>query len=406
MTGHLRARRFLWTALIPVLALGLAACSHDPNSTFGAHSEVGQAQESLTHLLLVLGAIVFVVVEGVLVYVLIKYRARPGGPEPKQTHGNTTLEVTWTLIPAVILAIIAVPTVRTIFETQAKAIPSALQVEVIGHQWWWEFRYPEYGVTTANELYLPVGRTVNLQLTTKDVLHSFWVPQLVGKRDLVHADPKMANHLWFTPESSFVWNGFCAEYCGTSHSNMRFRVFTVPPAQFEAYIAHQKTGPAYTAPAPADTSKQGAAQAAAAPQPTLVSASAETNTGTWSHDSLPVWTIPATPVPAGLTVQAQEGNPARGAQLYKTGACIGCHTIQGVSPGIIGPNLTHVGSRTTIAGGMYPNDAKHLALWIKDAPAMKPGSLMPPMGKGLPHSMGAFDDQQIADIAAYILSLK
>jgi cytochrome c oxidase subunit 2 len=130
------------------------------------------------------------------------------------------------------------------------------------------------------------------------------------------------------------------------------------------------------------------------------------NTGTWPKDELPVWTVPETPIPGGLTVNAQQGDPARGGQLFKTGACIGCHTIQGVSPGIIGPNLTHVGSRTTIAAGMYPNDAKHLALWIKDAPAMKPGSLMPPMGKGLPHTMGAFDDQQIADIAAYILSLK
>jgi cytochrome c oxidase subunit 2 len=186
---------------------------------------------------------------------------------------------------------------------------------------------------------------------------------------------------------------------------MKFRVFTVPPAQFDAYIAHQKTGPAFTPPAP-DTSKQAVAQAAAAPQPQLASAAAEGNTGTWPMDKLPVWTVPETPLPAGLTLNAQAGDPARGAQLYKTGACIGCHTIQGVSPGIIGPNLTHVGSRTTIAGGMYPNDAKHLALWIKDAPAMKPGSLMPPMGKGLEHSMGAFDDQQIADIAAYILSLK
>ena len=116
--------------------------------------------------------------------------------------------------------------------------------------------------------------------------------------------------------------------------------------------------------------------------------------------------MPNTPTPAGLDVKAGAGDPARGAQLYKTAACIGCHTVQGVSPGIVGPNLTHVGSRTTIAGGMYPNDVKHLAMWIKDAPAMKPGSLMPPMGKGLPHTMGAFDDQQIADIAAYISSLK
>jgi cytochrome c oxidase subunit 2 len=408
MIGLHRARRLLSTALIPALALGLAACSsHTPNTIWGAHSETGQAESHLTKILLVLGVIVFVVVEGLLVYVLIKFRARPGGPEPKQTHGNTTLEVTWTLIPAIILAIIAVPTVRTIFQTQAKAAPNSLEIEVIGHQWWWEFRYPQYNVTTANEIYIPVGRTVNFSLRTNDVIHSFWIPQLAGKRDVVHKN--RSNYIWFTPESSYVWNGFCAEYCGSSHSNMRFRVFSVSPQDFDTWIAHQQTGPAFTgtaARAVTDTSKQAAAQAAAAPAPVSTSPVAQVNTGTWPEDKLPVWTVPATPTPAGLTISTLEGDPARGAQLYKTGACVACHTIQGVSPGVIGPNLTHVGSRTTIASGMYKNDMKHMALWIKDAPAMKPGSIMPPMGKGLPKAMGAFDDQQIADIAAYLLSLK
>lgn len=388
MTGYHRVRRVSFAALTTALAFGLAACSGFPNTIFGAHSEVGGAEDRLTYLLLFLGGLVFVLVEGLLLFVLFKFRARPGHGEPKQTHGNTTLEVTWTLIPALILAFIAVPTVRTIFQTQAKADPNALQVEVIGHQWWWEFRYPQYNVVTANELYLPVGTTVNFALKTADVLHSFWVPQLAGKRDLIS---NRTNYLWFTPESSFVWNGFCAEYCGTSHSNMRFRVFTVPRAEFEAWIAHQKTGPAFPAPAGS------AADTAAGQVP-----------ATWPREKLPAWTVPSTPIPAGLTLNAAnpEGDPVRGAALYKTGACIGCHTIQGVSPGVVGPNLTHVGSRTTIAGGLYPNDMKHLALWIKDAPAMKPGSIMPPMGKGLPNAMGAFDDQQIADIAAYLLSLK
>jgi len=403
MTVSHHPRRPLRIAVTLVLALALVACSGYPNTTIGAHSDVGREIDSLTYLLLILGGIVFVFVEGLLVYILIKFRERPGDTTPAQTHGNTTLEVTWTMLPAVILAIIAVPSVRTIFRTQAKAVPNALQVDVVGHQWWWEFRYPQYKVITANELYLPVGRTVNFSLRTDDVIHSFWIPQMSGKRDVVHKD--RPNYMWFTPESSFVWNGACAEYCGASHSNMRFKVFTVPPAQFATWIKHQQQGPVFPATAAAataaDTSKGAAATAAVA-----AAAPADTATGTWPRDKLPSWTIPETPVPANVTVAATSGDATRGAQLFKTGACIGCHTIQGVSPGIIGPNLTHVGSRTTIAGALYPNDIEHLRLWIKDARAMKPGSIMPPMGKGLPETMGTFTDQQIADLAAYISSLK
>jgi cytochrome c oxidase subunit 2 len=397
MTGSHRARRHIPAALTPVLVLALAACTGYPNTTFGAHSETGRAEEHLTYLLLALGGLVFVLVEGLLLYALVKFRARPNGPTPKQTHGNTVLEVTWTLIPAIILAIVAVPTVRTIFQTQAKAVDTALQVEVIGHQWWWEFRYPQYHIVTANELYLPVGRTVNFSLRTADVIHSFWIPQLAGKRDVVHKNKP--NYLWFTPDSIGAWNGFCAEYCGTSHSNMRFRVFTVSPQDFQSWVSHEQTGPVF--PAPADTGKAAA--------PATATLAAMQTTGTWPTAQLPVWTVPETPLPASLpfdTTTLAKADAARGAQLYKTAACIGCHTVTGVSAGIIGPNLTHVGSRTTIGAGLYPNRLRDLAMWIKDARALKPGVIMPPMGKGLPEAMGAFSDQQIADLAAYLSSLK
>ncbi|HEY7877755.1 MAG TPA: cytochrome c oxidase subunit II [Gemmatimonadaceae bacterium] len=410
MTGLHRARRFISAALTPVFVLGLAACTGLPNTIFGAHSEVGHAEDRLTYLLLILGGIVFVLIEGALIYAVVRFRARPNASTPSQTHGNTKLEVTWTLIPAVILAIIAVPSIRTIFETEATAATGALQVEVIGHQWWWEFRYPQYKIVTANELYLPVGRTANFSLRTDDVIHSFWIPQLAGKRDVVHKD--RPNWLWFTPDSIGVWNGFCAEYCGTSHSNMRFRVFTVSPDQFKAWVAHQQTGPAFAvaapAPAPADTGKKTGATPPA-PVAAVALTSADTNTATVPHADLPKWTVPETPLPAGLSFDQNaiaKADPARGAQIFKTAACIGCHTIQGVSMGIIGPNLTHVGSRTTIGAALYPNDMKHLTMWIKDARLMKPGSIMPPMAKGLPESMGMFDDQQIADLAAYLSSLK
>ena len=412
MIRDLRMRR-LTPALALLLAVGLSACnSFAPNTIFGAHSEFGHSVDVLTRRLLYMGIVVFILVETLLVIILVRYREREGNREAKQFHGNSTLEIGWTLIPAVILAFIAVPTIRTIFKTQAKAIPNALQVEVIGHQWWWEFRYPQYGVITANELYLPVGRTANFALTTKDVLHSFWVPQLNGKRDLIS---NHTNYIWFTPDSAYAWNGFCAEYCGTSHANMHFKVFTVAPSEFEAWVAHQKTnavGSALPAPAiaQADTGKAGHSPAAAAPAPTPVLNVSDTVSATFPRAKLPEWLIPKTPTPASLTFdQSVTGDAARGATIFKTAPCIACHTVRGVptAAGIIGPNLTHVGSRTTIAGGLYPNDLRHLQLWIKNAPEMKPGSLMPLFGKNEKGATpGLYTDQQIADIAAYLSSLK
>lgn len=429
MTRDLRMR-WLTPALALLLAVGLSACnSFTPNTIFGAHSEFGHSVDILTRKLLYLGIVVFILVEVLLVFILVKFRDTDGNREAKQIHGNTTLEISWTLVPAVILAFIAVPTIKTIFETQAKATPGALQVEVIGHQWWWEFRYPQYGIVTANELYLPVGRTANFALTTKDVLHSFWIPQLNGKRDLIS---NHTNYIWFTPDSAFAWNGFCAEYCGTSHANMRFKVFTVTPAQFASWAAHQKTnavGSAPPAPAiaatdsikpsgPAVSATVAATKgtttvgSATTPPPTItpVMNVSDTASSTYPRANLPSWIVPQTPTPTALTFDASaEGDVGRGAALFKTAPCIACHAIRGVptAAGIIGPNLTHVGSRTTIAGGLYPNDLAHLEKWIKNAPAMKPGSLMPLFGKAEKgDTPGVYTDQQIADLAAYLSSLK
>jgi len=183
----LSLRQTATTALTAVGLLALSGCGFTeyPNSTFNHHTDFNTAIDALFQRLLFWGTIVFVVVEAGLVYTIIKYRKRPGGPKPRPIHGNAALEITWTVIPALILVLIAIPTVRTIFQTQADAPAGALKVQVIGHQWWWEFRYPELGIVTANELYVPVGRTVEFELTTKDVLHSFWIPQMGGKRDLI-----------------------------------------------------------------------------------------------------------------------------------------------------------------------------------------------------------------------------
>jgi cytochrome c oxidase subunit 2 len=192
---------------------------------------------------------------------------------------------------------------------------------------------------------------------------------------------------------------------------MHFKVFTESVPDFEAWIAHQKTGAASpgdtTAPAAAPAPQRSAgAVSLASLSVQLPAASASEQTGIFPADKIPDYIIPNTPPPAELTFENVQGDPANGAKLFKGGQCIACHTIKGVSEfGTIGPNLTHVGSRYTIAGAMYPNDEKHLRLWIKDAPAMKPGTIMPAFGKR-PNVPGGMSDQQIADIAAYLLSLK
>jgi cytochrome c oxidase subunit 2 len=448
MAGIFRPRRMASYALLGALTLVVAGCGGEyPNSTFNHTTEFNAAIDAVFDRLMFWGTVVFVGVEAALIFTILRFRRRPGAQgEPKQVHGNTALEITWTAIPAVILVFIAIPTVRTIFTTQAKAAPDALQVEVIGHQWWWEFKYPQYGITTANELYLPSGRTVNFQLKTVDVLHSFWIPQLGGKRDLIN---NKTNYLWFTPDAalpSSAWNGACAEFCGPSHANMKFRTYTVTPAEFERWVAHQRrpavfpvamAAPAVSAaptgdglapdPAAAATvlrpasNVQGGAPGAAPtaqPAPAAVPAPepywfpAERIAKEFPH------IVPKTPLPAGLSFDESllaAGDPTRGEQLYSRSTCIGCHVIAGnrMSMGVIGPNLTHVGSRHTLAAGLYPNDARHLAYWIKSAPHLKPGSIMPTMGKGLTDpktkmvvNAGGLTDAEIADIVAYLLALK
>jgi cytochrome c oxidase subunit 2 len=451
-----RLRRLLSAALPAVLALAFTACStRYPNSVFTRYTEFNREIAWLFKILIWLGSFVFVFVEGILLYTIWRYRRRSENDRPEHVHGNTTLEILWTAIPALILAFIAVPTVRTIFRTQAKAKADALQVEVIGHQWWWEFRYPQYKITTANELYLPIGRTVNFSLRTQDVLHSFSVPQLGGKRDLIS---NHTNYLWFTPDSigEQVLNGMCAEYCGASHANMRFKAFTVSPANFESWAAHQQTPAAFGAVAPAPAGAAGgvavpAASAAEATAPTnrrqLAAGAAGRSTGpagtvpaptqaapahdmsamgaagvqqagfiAFPRDKVPAYTIPNTAIPDVRYNDALVGDPERGRVALSQGAggCVGCHMISGnpTMMGVVGPNLTHVASRMTIAGGLYPNDAKHLARWIKNARWMKPGVLMPTLGKGqydptLKTNLPAgLSDEQIADIVAYLQALK
>lgn len=424
-----RLRRLASYAAAAALLIVVSACSDShPNSTLTPHSDFGREIDYLWDRLLLLGTIVFILTEAALLYIVFRYRHRENQPHPPQTHGSTKLEITWTLIPAVILVFIAVPTVRTIVVTQAAAAPGALNIDVTGHQWWWEFRYPEYGVTTANEIYIPVGRTVNFRLRSADVIHSFWAPQLGGKRDVV---PNRTNYIWLTPDSAIasqVWNGFCAEYCGTAHTWMRFRVFTVTPSDFDSWIAGQRqpaqfgaVGPAAPTSGPIPPPLEGPAVTTptGATTATFASTAGAVVPGyIFPRERIPDYAVPNAPIPDGLTFTAGlTGNAHRGQQIFSTKTCIGCHAIAGnpSAMGVIGPNLTHFGSRSTIGAGLYPNTPAYLALWIKNARAMKPGSLMPALGidehdrtlkSKVTTAAGGLTDQQIADIVAYLTSLK
>lgn len=427
-------------ALTVAMAAMLAACGgNHPDSIFHQRTDFNRDVDYLFRILIYFGTGVFIFVEGILIWTLFKFRARPGQPEPEHVHGNTTLEIAWTVIPLIILVLIGVPTIRTIIRTQAAARSDALQVEVIGHQWWWEFRYPQYTmpglggktdtVVTANELYLPIGKTVNFTLHSHDVIHSFWVPALAGKRDLV---TNHTNFLWYTPDSvgNEAFNGACVEYCGTSHANMRFKAFTVSQADFDGWIANQKqmaVGSAPVAPvAPPAPAQTAGGTLPAGPQTVVAAKSnapaplqvAQAGFVSFPREKLPAHTIPQTPTPPGLTFDENllaKGDPANGAKLMAgAGGCLACHGIRGnpMMVGNIGPNLTHIASRTTIGAGLYPNDAHHLALWIKNAREMKPGVTMYTIGHDqydpvLHAAMKAgLFDPQIADIVAYLMTLK
>jgi cytochrome c oxidase subunit 2 len=329
-TSALRRPAAIARAALPaLLLLALAACSAGDSATYPQSTLIPKGDFAamvdrlfMTTFWWALG--VFILVEGLLLLTIWKFRARPGDAEPAQTHGNTTLEIVWTIIPAAILAFIAVPTVRTIFKTSEMPSSDALVVEVVGHQWWFEFRYPQLGIVTANELHVPKGRMVDLRLTTKDVIHSFWVPQFAGKRDMIQ---RHTNHFWFTAADTGIYSGQCAEFCGTQHGRMGFHVVSSDSAGFAAWVAAQ------TAPAAAlDSAMAG--------------------------DSL---------------YQAGKRN-------FIAGGCIGCHAMAGQPTeklvDLVGPNLSHVGARQHLVAGLMPNTDENLARWLTDPEAVKMGSLM------------------------------
>ena len=314
----------------------MGGCAWDtPQSTLVARSEFARAILTVYAIITWSAVIIGTIVFAVLAWVIVRYRDRPGAPPPSRTRGHSLLEIAWTIAPALVLLVIAVPTIHVIFLTQSRPAPDSLDVVVRGWQWWWEFRYPTLDVVTANELHLPAGRPVLLRLEGPDVIHSFWVPQLGGKRDVV---PGRHNRITLTPEAPGEYLGQCAEFCGASHANMRMRVIVQTPADFDRWVAAQK----------------------------------------------------APPVEPG-------GDAADGKSAYARMACVGCHTIRGVSGGVIGPDLTHVGARRTIAAGLLPNTPENLTAWLRDPEAVKPGVKMPNL---------RLTDAEARSLAAYLVSLK
>ena len=368
----IRARRRLTRValVLPLLALLASACSpdHYPQTALRPLSDFAKIGDDIQTTTFYWALGVFVLVEGALVYAIFRFRGKPGDAEPRQVHGNTTIEIIWTVIPALILAAIAVPTVRGIFQTSAIPTGDILTVEVTGHQWWWEFRYPDLNLTTANEVHIPVGQTVSFRMGTADVVHSFWPPRFAGKRDVF---PNRQTRLWFKAEQPGEYPGQCAEFCGIQHGRMAFRVRAQTPEEFQAWVAHMQTlGPkpaAAAAPSSADsvhTASAGAkVQAAQPPQAGAKPPAAKDSAAA----------APPAPVDPAY---------AAGEKLFLAKGCVGCHSLNavGAPKGMIGPNLANVGARSFIGAGSFKNTDENLARWIQNPQLMKKGVLMPNLG--------------------------
>jgi cytochrome c oxidase subunit 2 len=331
----------LLLALCPALAF--AAGPQATPSIFAPASTPAAEIRSLSYFVLEITGTIFVVVGGLLAYVVVRFRARDtdDNREPAQIYGSTQVELAWTVIPVLIVVVLFLTTARMIFAIQEAPKPqSALSVTVVGHQFWWEYRYPDLGIVAANELHVPLSSTQDpkptfMKLLSADVDHSYWVPQLSGKIDLI---PNHPNELWIDPLQPGLYLGQCAQFCGVQHANMLLRVYVDTPEKFAAWVQNQQ-------------------------QPGV-----------------------------------QDPAVAQGRRTFETQACMNCHAVRGTAAtGRFGPDLTHLMSRDTIASGAVPNTSDNLRQWIKNPDSLKPGSLMPAMH---------LSDTQLDQITAYLETLK
>jgi cytochrome c oxidase subunit II len=377
---------FLSTTLM--LVLSSCATSKDPQDTFSPEGPYARSIKKLASPVFFIALGVGVFVYALVLYCAAKFRRIDDDHVPKQVHGNAAAELTWTAIPAITLAVVGVFSVGAIFE-QAEEPKDAMNITVIGHQWWWEYHYPQVGeeklsprlvtkadpldieaakeegrppkmkaaqleqagpvIVTANELHVPAGRIVRLQITSHDVMHNYWVPKLAGK---IYAIPGKINKLTLDSDpddAGKVIYGQCAEFCGTSHANMRFKVFIDSPADYKKWLMNQASP---------------ALKAAGKPETDLV---------------------------------------AKGEQQFSASGCNACHYLesdkvndQGIV-GKIGPNLTHIGARKHFAGAIAELNETNLTAWLRNPQEFKAGTRM---------VIGKLKPEEIESLVAYIQSLK
>jgi cytochrome c oxidase subunit 2 len=335
--ASVRPRLAVFTLLALIALVALAGCGETNGANFlNPAGPQAQQEANLFWFILIVATIIFVLVTGALLYSVIRFRSRPGGPAARQFSGNTPLELVWTIVPSVVLLIILVVTINTLFVGLARPQAAELTVQAIGHQWWWEFRYPDQKVVTADELVIPVGKVVDVQLISNNVIHSFWVPEIAGKTDVI---PGRTNVMWLKSDKTGTFRGECTEYCGQQHANMNFQVVVQDDAGFQNWITQQQQLPS-------------------------------------------------------------EASQAMPGQKIFAQRCFTCHLINGQKElqTQIGPNLTHFGSRTLIAGGVLTNTPENLKAWIHDTQQFKSGNDMP--------AFTAIPDDQLDQLVAYLESLQ
>ena len=329
------------------------------------------AQQEYVLSLFVLGITmgILVVVGGIWAYVVWKYRQKEESDiEPAQVYGSPQVELAWTIIPVMIVVVLFLTTARMIFAIQDNPRPkNALDVTVVGHQFWWEYRYPKYGVVVANELHVPMSTKVRpeptfMKMQSADVWHSWWVPQLAGKVDDI---PDHTNYMWIDPHVPGVYVGQCGQFCGVEHAKMLIRVYVDTPDQFQRWITNQQ-------------------------QPGVEDAGQQT--GPSQPGIQPV----SEKQPGAENVAMAEA--AAGKVVFETNACMNCHAIEGTpANGRFGPNLTHFGSRDTLGSGVAPNTIENVKEWVRNPSDLKEGALMPPM---------QLNETQLEQVSVYLTSLK
>jgi cytochrome c oxidase subunit II len=317
----LRIASVSFCAAIVERAFGQTGSS--PTNIFSPVSTPAHSIYDLALFVLVTCAAIFVVVFCLLVYSVVKYRKREGddGREPPQIYGSNQIELAWTVIPVLIVVVLFLAAARVIHGVEDARMPvGTTEVTAVGHQFWWEYSYPQYGFTAANELHVSVSdpahpTPTHITLLSADTDHSFWVPKLAGKTDLI---PNRINHMWIDPHETGVYLGQCAQYCGTQHAKMLLRIIVESRADFDRWVAEQQ--------------------------------------------------------------QPARGDNTKGRQIFETTACVNCHTVAGTNAhGTFGPDLTHLMSRETIGAGAALNNAENLRRWVQEPDYFKPGSLMPAM---------------------------